>query len=570
MFEKPITIAEAIDNIEQNRYLLPAIQREFVWDHMQIERLFDSLMRNYPISSFLFWRVEGDTKTKFKFYSFLKEYREHFKTHNIEFNTVGANDFEAILDGQQRLTALYIGLKGTYAWKKPRVWRVDSEDNIPTRKLYLNVTETLKDDEQGMQYEFKFLTLTEYNSDGKHEKWFEVGKILDLKNNFAFNKFLHEQGYSQSEFTSETLATLHQVIHSDRVINYFLEKDQSIDKALHIFIRVNSGGEPLNFSDLIMSIAIANWTKLDARYHIYKLVDEIRDCGFDIKKDFILKVFLVLYSNDIRFKVNNFSVDNAKQFEDKWFEIRKSILSTIRLIKTFGFCERTLTSKNALIPIIYYIYHKGIYEDFDTKVQHKQEREIIKKWLHLVLLNQSFGASADRVLAAVKSAIKDCINTSQFPTDEIIMKLREIQFFGVDEQFLDSLLYTQKDDHYAFSILALLYPYLDYSNNNFHMDHLHPLSAFRRRQDLLDSGINSRDLDYCLDPKHNNSILNLQMLDGNDNMSKQNVSLAEWVQKENIDIDKRLIPPYLDIKEFRKFIEDRRKLLKDRLTELMK
>ncbi|MDX8392567.1 MAG: DUF262 domain-containing protein, partial [Mariprofundaceae bacterium] len=101
-FQTPITIAEAIRNIEQNRYLLPAIQREFRWKHEKIEWLFDSIMRNYPISSFLFWRVEGETKGKFKFYKFIREFRKRYKTNNEEFNTQGHNDFTAVLDGQQR------------------------------------------------------------------------------------------------------------------------------------------------------------------------------------------------------------------------------------------------------------------------------------------------------------------------------------------------------------------------------------------------------------------------------------------------------------------------------------
>ena len=67
-FQTPITIFEAISNIENNKYLLPSIQRDFVWSHKKIEWLFDSIMRDYPISSFLFWRVEGDTKNQFKFY----------------------------------------------------------------------------------------------------------------------------------------------------------------------------------------------------------------------------------------------------------------------------------------------------------------------------------------------------------------------------------------------------------------------------------------------------------------------------------------------------------------------
>ena len=59
-FQTPITISDAIEKIDSNQFLLPAIQREFIWSHSKIEWLFDSIMRNYPISSFLFWNVEED------------------------------------------------------------------------------------------------------------------------------------------------------------------------------------------------------------------------------------------------------------------------------------------------------------------------------------------------------------------------------------------------------------------------------------------------------------------------------------------------------------------------------
>ncbi|MGI0013284.1 MAG: DUF262 domain-containing protein [Nitrososphaera sp.] len=54
-FQTPITIREVIENIHRKKYLLPAIQREVVWDFEQIIRLYDSIMREYTIGSFLFW-----------------------------------------------------------------------------------------------------------------------------------------------------------------------------------------------------------------------------------------------------------------------------------------------------------------------------------------------------------------------------------------------------------------------------------------------------------------------------------------------------------------------------------
>ena len=191
-------------------------------------------------------------------------------------------------------------------------------------------------------------SIEEIFQDIKEQKWFRIGEILNYQNDNKFDEFVEK--FNKSE--KEILRQLRRTILEKELINFYLEKEQDLDKALNIFIRINSGGEPLNFSDLIMSIAVANWENNDAREVIHNLVDNIRDKGFLISKDFILKVFLYLYSKDIKFKVTNFSKENAKDFEEKWSNIRNAILEVFDLIKTFGFEDSSLTSKNALIPVM--------------------------------------------------------------------------------------------------------------------------------------------------------------------------------------------------------------------------
>ena len=81
-YETPITIKKALNNISKRQYVLPSIQREFVWDTDQIEKLFDSLMRDYPISTFLFWKVEKNKINDFQFYEILKHYHERDAKRN--------------------------------------------------------------------------------------------------------------------------------------------------------------------------------------------------------------------------------------------------------------------------------------------------------------------------------------------------------------------------------------------------------------------------------------------------------------------------------------------------------
>lgn len=569
-FQLPITIAAAIQNIESNRFLLPAIQREFEWKHHKIEWLFDSIMRNYPISSFLFWKVEGNTKNEYKFYKFIKNYKQRYNTHNEEIVTSGLNDFTAVLDGQQRLTSLYIGLCGSYAYRLPRLHEENSERVYPTRRLYLNILNELEGEEDGRTYEFRFLTDQESRSEP--EKWFKVSDIMGLADDFEFNEYLDARELKANRFSYRALSTLKRSIHASPLVNYFQESEQSLDKALNIFIRINSGGEPLNFSDLIMSIAVANWKRANAREEIHLLVDSVRDKGFTITKDFVLKTFLYLHSNDIKFKVTNFSKSNAIEFEDEWVQIRDAILSVFDLIKTYGLTDFTLTSKNSLIPIVYYIYHKDIAKEFHTSVGYAYDRETIKKWLHTVLIKKVFGGTSDSVLSQIRSAFTSKISLTPMEYDDEIFPVNRINSalkrdVGITKEFLDDLLLTQMEDVYAFSILALLYPNLDYKNNNFHKDHLHPSHRFDELSDT-DKSIYGWEV-Y-------NSILNLQMLDANENMSKQDCDLDTWVTTQTANQDRgaflsnHLIPDSnLELIHFAEFIELRKVMLNDRLKALL-
>lgn len=546
----PTTIASAIQKIDYKQYLLPAIQREFVWSAEEIELLFDSLMREYPIGSLLMWKVEGENKTNHRYYEILKKYRERYLTQCIEINTNDIHDFEAVLDGQQRLTALYLGLKGSYAYKIPRLAWNNNEYSLPTRKLYLNLSQYANENEleqedeydDGRLFEFVFWAQEDFEEDEKFI-WFEVGKILSLQGTFKLNNYIKEQGWENNQFASETLSKLHDIIHVKPLINYYLESEQNYDKALNIFIRTNSGGQKLEYSDLIMSTTIAGWKKKKAREEFTSLINEILDeTGIEINKDLILRTYLLLYSTDIKFRATNFSMKNAKEFEDNWDTIRAAIKETFILIKDFGYVEHTMTSKNAALPIIYYLHKSNRTKDFTKKIIYKQDRENIKRWLHAVLLYKIFGGQAENVLKTIRDTISTAIDniTESFPSNAIAKKLSKTRkSITVDDEFIENLLYTQYGDRYAFPILALLYPYLDYRNGDFHKDHVFPITAFNQKN-LKKSGINTEGErgDYYTGWNIFNGILNLQLLDGNENKSKQDKTYAEWAQKENLDFKK--------------------------------
>lgn len=577
-YQPPISIKQAIDKIDYNQYLLPAIQREFVWGTGKIELLFDSLMRNYPVGSLLMWKVQGDNKTNHRYYSVLKEYREKYKTHCSEINTNTLPDFEAVLDGQQRLTAIYLGLKGSYAYKlKGYAWK-NNEHSLPTRRLYLCLTENSIDEEdndEGRVYDFRFLTANQVQE--SNLLWFEVSKILKVQGVFDLTKLLKDSNWDDNQFISETISKLFDVVHVKPFINYYLEHEQDYDKALNIFIRINSGGEKLSYSDLIMSTIIAGWTSqsVSARDEFNNLIDEIwNSTEILIDKDLIIRAYLLIYSDDIKFRVTNFGLSNALEFKENWSAIRSAIVETITLIRDFGYVERTITSKNALLPIIHYLYISNRTNQFTTKVAYKEDRKIIKKWFHTVLLKRSFGGQADIILKIIRDIVKAEVEKGAvtFPALEIANTLSKTRkSLTMSEEDIDRLLGTTYEDRYAFPILAILYPHLDYKNNDFNKDHVFPKTQFSAKY------LKKMQVDLTHDRGHYyadnwcyNGIVNLQMLDSNDNKSKGNKGFEEWAKTSEVDYKKQLLPKITRLENFADFVDERWEILKKKLVEELK
>jgi uncharacterized protein with ParB-like and HNH nuclease domain len=117
MYQTGGTIETLLNKVEQHEYILPAIQREFVWRPDQICQLFDSLLQGYPFGTFLFWKIKTENLRQYQFYDFMRDYHQRDQVHCKKLDIIGENDRIAVLDGQQRMTALNIGLRGSYSWK---------------------------------------------------------------------------------------------------------------------------------------------------------------------------------------------------------------------------------------------------------------------------------------------------------------------------------------------------------------------------------------------------------------------------------------------------------------------
>ena len=317
----------------------------------------------------------------------------------------------------------------------------------------------------GLRYDLRFLTKQETDNTTEKEKWFEVGKVLEFTSLKDIYSWLRNNNSIENEYAEECMTSLFEAVVERGVINSYLETSQNLDKVLNIFIRVNSGGTLLSYSDLLLSIATAEWKNTDAREEIYRFVDELNSMGdeFSFDKDLILKSSLMLSDvRDFAFKVDNFNTANMKKVEQNWESIKDALRTAVKLVASFGYNWQTLTSTNAVVPIAYYIMKKGISDNFVGSSHRLEDREDIRKWLVRALIRRQFSGTPDNVLRKARDEIEKSGN--RFPVDALISAFRGTDK-GLDftEDDVEALLAYDYNDRHVFSIISLAYPNFNYA-----------------------------------------------------------------------------------------------------------
>jgi uncharacterized protein with ParB-like and HNH nuclease domain len=564
----PKTISEVVTEYLNRTTFLPAIQREYVWGTYSIEKLFDSIMGDYPISTFLFWKIKEENKNEWTAYEFIREYDKE-KPHNKEANVAGVNqDIYLVLDGQQRLTSLLIGLKGSYryfyySWHKT--------------KLYLNILKkpTRRDNPEELVYQFQFRDNDQPNPrDPNPQFWYLVGDILNFKTareaRQDIRNRLNDIDTSLQENAVELVEELHSRLFTVPCLNYYEERSQDYDKVVEAFIRANTGGVKLEYSDILLSTATARWENLNAREEIHSFTDSINAIGngYSFGKDFVLKGCLYLTDDlPIQYQVRNFNRTNLEKIEDNWENIKDNIESAISLVNKFGFNDKNLVTKNALLPIALYLgklNKKNFVDSTDKKDVDNQI--LIQKWLILTLLKNAFSGSTDTILKNLQDVILKQDDFDYFPFEALNNRLNIEPSFNETE--IDNLLAVNYSTKYSYLILSLLYPDRDWKGKKFEEDHIFPKSEFTTPK-LKQRGYNLEQIvEY---QKYFNCVSNLELLTDTENREKSAGAFDTWfASRDNNFKDRHFIPTISNYSfdSFLEFYRERKELLKEKLKTM--
>ena len=378
-------ISTILDKIDENQLFVPAFQREYVWKRDDAKQLLDSLIKQYPTGTMLTWETSDPPELK--------------GPHKYD---VKQGAVRILLDGQQRITTLYMLIRG----KIPPYYTLPEITN-DTRGLYVHV-ETLE---------------LEYYSQRKMEKDTLWRNITDI-----FQKSVRARDiYRELEQQGETVDRKRENLIDDNLqaIQNILDRDfpeqtipikALIREAIDIFYKVNASGVALTEAELALAQISGYWPQ--ARDIFKKRLSQLGDAGFVFKLDFIVYVLLgCLYhmGSDMR-KLHG--ADNEQKLRDAWNLLDKQILDYVAsLLRSNAYIDHTdeINSVYALVPIIVYC--------FDRKGDHLNDVEIRKlvKWFYYSQVRTRYISQLPQKLDRDLRTVAESKN----PFDELLAAIAE-------------------------------------------------------------------------------------------------------------------------------------------------
>jgi uncharacterized protein with ParB-like and HNH nuclease domain len=540
---------------EDGGFWLPNIQRPFVWSEEQICRLFDSIVREYPISTLLVWKTRSPIRVR----KFLDNFHRGLLTRLSDFY-VPENDKKKclVLDGQQRLQSLYIGLCGSYEG----------------RELYLDILSGQIAAPDDVKFKFAFLE----TSGGKfpHVKFKDIVFSTKTSRSLA-QQIIHEAGRDltpdEQEKVAEHVSLVFKTFRDDDGISY-QELDSIENQALYteddvveIFIRANSGGTRLGKSDLLFSLLTSSWEHADLEME--ELLNQLNRHGFSFPRDFVLKTCLTLLDQGARYEVDKFrKPDVREEIENKWEDISKAIRDVVDFMrgKTFIRCDKAIPSNLVLIPLIYLRYH------FPDSWAHAKD---VDNFLLRSLLTGAFSGTPDQLIDDLVGKIR---KTKAFEADDLFGEIRSKgRSLELTEDRFWQMGYSSETIHLLFNLWYRNFNYTPaYENNMPQVDHIFPQSVLKRVK-MLNPKTNKRDVMKYRDADRN-QLANCMLLTQQENGAggKSDALPEAWfpkrVKEEKDYLDMHLIPkdPELwKLDRFEEFIEERKRLIRQQFVYLL-
>ncbi len=546
-----MNVFSVVNQIMNKETVLPAIQRDFVWEESKIEKLMDSIMRGYPIGIVLMWETYENIQFRYFDSDYLAGNRPTF--HNNDDN----RRLRIVLDGQQRLQSLYLALYGKYNGKnlyfdllsgldndnssdeKYHFYFLSDEDAANWNNKYLDSYKEHNQDEFGEDELMYVVSVKELFTKTSTEK---IQLRKQISKSFSLSETSEERLETNISRFDESLSKDENILKSsivDENIASTSPSRKSESDVLEIFVRINRQGTPLSRSDLIFSMLKLNWK--DSSSAIPEFVDSInKGNSFNFDIDFLIRCLFSVSDLGAKYDLDLLRKQkNLKLIKNNFSKCCDSIKALVDFIQNECWCSssKIIGGHNTLVPFVYYLFHLPKHNIPNSEIDN------VRKSIFLFAFSKTLSRYADsRIKKFVEQALKPLLlkQDYSFPYAQTIYWIKYWdRINGINEDLL------QKNPLLAMNLVQNRSGASAHlPSNSSELDHIFPKSELRKNN---------------FDEAKVNHFANLWLLSKGKNQNKYNQHPKKYFEDvsgnilKNAYIDSTLF----DYRKYYKFLDAR-------------
>ncbi len=315
---------DLISEIQKGHIKVPKFQRNFVWNLEKTAKLLDSILKGYPIGTFILWETSerlNDVKN----------------IGNLELPAVPDNTkVQYVLDGQQRITSLYAAYLGAQIQK-------EGEKKIKDySEIYVKLDGDIdNNDDQIIVFEkpeSTYITL--------HEVLNFTDNLIEIQENYSNDHFKKIHQYSQA-FSTYDFSTI-----------LLLKED--IDSAIEVFTRINTGGQELTLFEIMSAKTYDEEQGFDMEENFQKLLEELSEIKYNsISSSVILSTLSLVLSKNRECKRKTILQLNKQDIIDTWDDVISALKESIDYFRSVYRIpvSALLPYDSLLVPFSFFFYY---------------------------------------------------------------------------------------------------------------------------------------------------------------------------------------------------------------------
>jgi len=373
---------ELISEIQRGQIKVPKFQRDFVWSLDKTAKLLDSILKGYPIGTFILW----ETREK------LNEIK-NIGNFNLE-SAPNGEKVEYVLDGQQRMTSLYAAYKGARVQKKGEKKITDYSE------IYVDLEKNIEDDEQ---------IITEEKPEGLYISLHKILNSLEyddeIEDNFERDVRKRVRAYAQT-FSTYDFSTI-------------VLRREDIDSAIEVFTRINTGGQTLTLFEIMSAKTYDEEQNFDMGNRFQKLLKELSESRYDtISSSVILSILGLILSKNKECKRKIILQLDKQKIIDAWDGV---ILALKESIDHFHSVYRIPVSAilpydSLLVPFAYFFY-------FQKENPKGEQLKYLEEFFWRMSLSFRYSSSTESKLAQDIKRIDEILKGNRPNYDDVKIAL---------------------------------------------------------------------------------------------------------------------------------------------------